>query len=96
MKYQPLACIPAVVEAALKETADRLGGMEFDTVVTAASWAFCTRGEAARQHIVADFWFRRLSGLGASGAGRGHTTFKEKLHALAAYYCAALRRCFAG
>ena len=49
---------------ALQETADCLGGVEFDTVVTAASWAFCRQGEAARRYIVADFWCRGPSELG--------------------------------
>jgi hypothetical protein len=95
MKRQPLAHVPAVVKTALQETADRLGGVELDTVVTAASWAFCTQGESARRYIVTDFWSRGPSELGASRADRRHTTFKEKLHALAGYCYAALRRCFA-
>ena len=80
---------------ALQETADCLGGVEFDTVVTAASWAFCRQGEAARRYIVADFWCRGPSELGQPAVDHRHTTLKEKLHALAANCYAALRRCFA-
>ena len=80
---------------ALQETADCLGGVEFDTVVTAASWAFCRQGEAARRYIVADFWCRGASEFGAAGADRRRHTFKEKCHALATYCYAALRRCLA-
>jgi hypothetical protein len=94
-KRQPLTRIPSVVKAALQETADRLGGVELDTVVTAASWAFCMQGEAARRYTVADFWLRGPSELETSEAHRRHNTFKEKLHALAAYCYAALRRCLA-
>ena len=92
MKYQTFARIPSAVKIALQETADRLGRVELDTVVTAASWAFCAQGEAARRHIVADFWYRGPSELAAPGADRRRRTFKEKLHALAAHCYAALRR----
>src|SRR5262249_15673066 len=95
MKPQPIARIPSAVKAALQETADRLGGAEFDTVVTAAAWAFCRQGEAARQYIVADFWCRVPSELGPPQADHRHNTLKEKLHALAANCYAALRRCLA-
>ena len=80
---------------ALQETADCLGGVEFDTVVTAASWAFCRQGEAARRYIVADFWFRGHPELEAPEARHRRNSIKEKLHALAAYCYAALRRCLA-
>jgi hypothetical protein len=58
MKPQPFVRIPSMVKTALQETADCLGAVEFDTVVAAASWAFCTQSEATRRYIVADFWFR--------------------------------------
>ena len=95
MKHQPFARIASAVQAALRETADRLGRVELDTVVTAASWAVCAQGEEARRHIVADFWCRGASEFGAAGADRRRHTFKEKCHALATYCYAALRRCLA-
>jgi hypothetical protein len=95
MKHQSPAHIPLTVNTALQETADRLGGVGFDTVVTAACWAFCTQGAEARRCIVADFWFWGSSQFGASRVDRRQPTFKEKVHALAAYCYAALRGCFA-
>ena len=95
MKHQPFARIPSAVQAALRETADRLGRVELDTVVTAASWAVCAQGEEARRHIVADFWSRGHPDLEAPEARRRRNSFKEKLRVLAAYCYAALRRCLA-
>jgi hypothetical protein len=95
MEHQPLARVPAVVKAALQETADRLGGVELDTVVTAATWAFCIHSEATRRYIVTYFWSRRHSELEAPEPRRRDNSFKEKLHALASYCYAALRRCLA-
>jgi hypothetical protein len=95
MKSHLIARIPSAVRAALQETADRLGGVDLDTVVAAASWAFCMHGEAARRYIVADFWFGGHSELETPHARRRHNPFKEKLHALATYCHAALRRCLA-
>jgi hypothetical protein len=69
--------------------------VDFDTVITAASWAFCMQGEALRRHLVAEFWYSGPAELGGSRADRGRHTFKEKLHALGAYCYAALRRCLA-
>jgi hypothetical protein len=84
-----------MVKTALQETADHLGEVELDAVVTAASWAFCRQGKAARGSIVADFWFRGHPELEAPEARRRRNSFKEKLHALAAYCYGALRRCLA-
>jgi hypothetical protein len=93
MKTQRIARVPAVVKAALQETADDLGGVELDTVATAAIWAFCIQGDAARREIVADFWYRGHAELEAPEAHRRHNSLKEKVHALAAYCYAALCRC---
>ena len=95
MKHQSLAHVPSAVKTALQETANQLGGVDFDNVLIAASWAFCTQGEAVRQYIVAEFWCNGPSELGSSGTDRRHHTFKEKLHALGAYCYTALRRCLA-
>jgi hypothetical protein len=95
MNHHSLTHIPSIVKTALQETTDRLGGVEFDAVVTAASWAFCTQGEAARGYIVADFWSRGHPDLEAPEARRRRNSFKEKLRVLAAYCYAALRRCLA-
>jgi hypothetical protein len=92
MNRHPLAHIPSTVKTALQETADRLRGVEFDAVVTAATWAFCTQGEATRGYIVADFWSRGHPELEAPQARRSRNSFKEKLHVLAAYCYAALCR----
>jgi hypothetical protein len=93
MKHKSLAHIPSMTKTALQETAERLSGVEFDTVVTAASWAFCAQGEAARQDIVADFWFRGHSEFESPEVRRRPNSFKEKFHALGAYCYAAFRRC---
>jgi hypothetical protein len=69
-----------------------MGGLEFDVVLTAAAWAFSRQDETIRGSIVADFWLRELSELEASGVERSRKTFKEKVHALAAYCYAAFRR----
>jgi hypothetical protein len=95
MKHRPHAHVPSAVKTALQETADRLGGVDFDTVVTAASWAFCMQGEALRQHLVAEFWYSGPSALEGSRADRRRPTLTEIFHALGAYCYAALRRCVA-
>jgi hypothetical protein len=95
MNHQRLARVPVVVKAALQETAAHLGGVELDTVATAAIWAFCMRSDAARRKIVTDFWDRGHPELEAPDARRRDNSFKEMLHALATYCYAALRHCFA-
>jgi hypothetical protein len=95
MKSREIAHVPAAVKAALQETSQRLGGVDFGTVVTAASWAFCLQGEAVRRYMVANFWCKGTSELEAREARRRHNSFKEKIHAVAAYCHAALRRCLA-
>jgi hypothetical protein len=95
MKHQPFARVPSAVKTALQETADLVGGVVLDTVVAAASWAFCAQSEASRRYIVADFWSRGPSELAAPEARHRHHSFKEKFHALGAYCYDALRRCLA-
>src|SRR5262249_59370053 len=45
IKRQPLPPIPPMPSTPLQETADRLGGGVFDTVVPATSWAFCSTAQ---------------------------------------------------
>jgi hypothetical protein len=93
MKRKPLAHIPSMIKTVLQETAEHVRGVEFDTVVSTASWAFCAQGQAARQDIVADFWFRGHSLFESPEVRRRPNSFKEKFHALGAYCYAAFRRC---
>jgi hypothetical protein len=81
-----------VVITDLQETAARLGGVELDIIIAAATWAFCRQDAATRRLIVADFWLRGLSELEVSETEGKSKTFKERVHALATYCYAAFRR----
>jgi hypothetical protein len=91
MKKQALPHVPDVTMTALEDSAARLG-VQTDFVISAAIWVFCKQDAAIRHLVVSDFWLRGLSALEASVAERRPKTFKEKVHALAAYCYTAFRR----
>jgi hypothetical protein len=50
--------VPSTIMSVLQETANRLGGLQIDIIITAAVWAFCRQDVSTRRSLVADFWLR--------------------------------------
>jgi hypothetical protein len=95
MPKQSLAGVPSVVTSALEDLTASLDPVDRDTVVTAATWAFCSQDATFRNWVVQDYWYQGLGIGGASEVGCEPVKTRGVIYALAARFCSPFRRRFA-